>query len=126
MTYTGPLVPRYPMQHRVWVDTDAKDSHGNVIGELAEPVDRLFILCYPANRTLGVDDVVSPNVVARTETDIMVDVHDPETYHNRDQLIIDGIAFNIQGEPGLMGWDKMPFEGYASMVPSSIHCQRVT
>lgn len=115
-----------PILHRVWSQSGGNDSHGNPIGGLGAPVQRYAISIYPANKTLNRNDVVSPNVVARTETDIMVDVDDASIYHNQDQIIIDGIAFNIQGEPGLMGWDAMPISGYADIVPSGIHCKRVT
>lgn len=120
------LEPHIPMLHRVWSDTGSKDEHGNTIGGLGEPIQRYAISIYPASATLSRDDMVSPNVVARTETDIMVDVDDATLYHNRDQLIIAGIAFNVQGEPSLMGWDTMPIDGYADLVPSGVHCRRVT
>lgn len=120
------LESRIPVMHRVWSSEISKDSHGNRIGALGAPIQRYVIAIYPASATLSRDDYMSPNVVARSETDIMVDVDDASIYHNQDQIIIDGIAFDVQGEPALMGWDAMPIAGYADIVPSSVHCRRVT
>ena len=115
-----------PLLHRSWIEGTEKDSHGNVEGGLGDPVPRKAIAIWPTNRTLMRGDVVSPNVVARTETDIMVAVDDASIYHNRDQIIVYDMAFNIQGEPGLSGWDAMPISGYEDMVPSEVHAKRVT
>jgi hypothetical protein len=120
------LESNIPVLHRSWTNATSIDSHGNKIGGLGAPVQRWVIAIYPASATLSRDDYMSPNVVARSETDIMVDVDDASIYHNQDQILIAGFAFDVQGEPALMGWDAMPIAGYADIVPSSVHCRRVT
>lgn len=121
------LEARIPVLHHVWVDTDERNSHGNKVGGFAsDPVPRKVIQVYPASGTINRSDVVNPNVVVRTQTDLMLDVDDPSVYGPRDEVTILGVRFKVQGTPGLTSYDMLPIEGYADIVPAQVHIKRVT
>lgn len=120
------LEANIPFLHRVWVEGAERDSHGNLKGALSDPIPRKAIQIYPATSTISRSDMVNPNVVVRTETDIFIDVDDPSLYGARDEVEVFGVKFKVQGDPGLTGWDAMPISGYSDLVPGQIHVKRVT
>ena len=120
------LEARIPFQHKVWNGNAERDSHGNKTGAYDNPVTRYAISVYPMMASTTRNDIVSPDVVVRTETDILIDVDDPSVYGAQDIIVMDGIQFKVQGQPGFSSWDFMPIDGYADIVPGRIHARRVT
>lgn len=120
------LEANIPVQHQVWTDSTERDSHGNKVGSYAPPVERKVIGIWPASASVSRSDVVNPNVVARTETDVMLDVDNPSIYGAKDLVIIDGFKFKVQAQPQFSNWDNMPIAGYADLVPGQVHVKRVT
>lgn len=119
------LEARIPLQHKVY-QAGERDSHGNRIGTFADPVTRYAISLYPLSASTTRSDYVSPDVVARTETDIMMDVEDPSVYKAQDEIVFVGLTFKVQGQPEFSSWDAMPIDGYADIVPGTVHIRRVT
>jgi hypothetical protein len=122
----GIFVPRIPFQHKVYRPDGQRDSHGNRTGGFDPPVERLAISAYPLMSSTRRDDYVAPDVVARTETDIIIDVEDSSIFKPQDVVILAGVSFKVQGTPQYSSWDHMPIDGYADIVPSQVHCKRVT
>lgn len=117
---------KIPFLHKVWVDDGTRDSHGNKTGHFADPVQKYAVQIYPANSTISRSDMVNPNVVARTETDIMLDVDSPEDFNKLDEIVLAGLTFKVQGDPEFGSWDMLPISGYSDLVPGSIHVKRTT
>jgi len=121
------LEARIPFQHKVWQEGTTRDSHGNkVAGFSPTLIDRLAIDVYPMNSSVGRSDYISPDVVARTETDVMLGVDDASVFGAQDQIILFGVTFKVQGQPQFSTWDYMPIDGYADLVPDVLHVKRVT
>ena len=123
----GIFEPRIPFQHKVYQTTGERDSHGNKVGGYPDPaIERKAIAAYPTSASTRRDDYISPDVVARTETDIIIDVEDSSIFKPQDLVILAGVQFKVQGTPQYSSWDHMPIDGYADIVPSQVHCKRVT
>ena len=121
----GIFVARIPFEHKEF-QPGARDSHGNKTGAYSDPVTRYAISAYPTSASTRRDDYVSPDVVARTETDIIIDVEDSSIFKAQDLVVLAGVQFKVQGTPRYSSWDNMPIDGYADIVPSQIHVKRVT
>lgn len=132
MTYVGILPATISFQHRVWTP-GAADIHGNPTGALGAPINRLAIACYPMHFRNPHTDPISADYVARTETDILVDVPDASLFKKLDQLIFamelpfatdTGIAFEVQGLP--VNWGlNMPIQAFGRLFPGVVHGRRV-
>lgn len=120
------LEARIPFLHMVYRADGERDSHGNKTGSYDDPVERMAISVYPLSASTTRDDVVNPNVVVRTETDVVIDVDDPSIFGAQDKVELLGVMFKVQGQPAFSSWDNMPIDGYADIVPGNIHVQRVT
>lgn len=120
------LEAKIPFLHRVWQESSTKDAHGNKTGQFADPVQRFAIQIYPANATISRSDFVSPTVVARTETDIFIDVDDASIFGERDRVVLEGKDFKVQGQPEFNTRDLLPIKGYEDIVPDTIYVKRVT
>ena len=122
----GILEARIPFQHKEY-QAGERDSHGNKIGGYPDPpVTRYAISVYPMMASTTRGDYISPTVVVRTQTDIIIDVEDPSVFHAQDEIEIAGVKFKVQGRPEYSSWDAMPIDGYADIVPGNIHVKRVT
>lgn len=115
-----------PFSHQIWQESEERDSHGNKTGTFSNPIARMAISIYPASGVINRSDVVNPNVVVRTETDLLIDVDDPSLFGAQDIVTVFGVKFKVQGQPGLTGWDTMPWQGYSDLVPGQIHVKRMT
>lgn len=120
------LEAKIPFLHYIWSDTVVRDSHGNKVGNFSEPVLRHAIQLYPAGGMMNRNDVVNPNVVVRTETDLLLDVDDSSIFGARDEVEIDGLRFKVQGQPDFSTYDALPISGYSDLVPDQLHVKRVT
>jgi hypothetical protein len=71
---------------------------------LADPVERFIYQVYPARWQRPVPDPINVEDLSRTETNLLMDVPDTNTYKNQDQVLINGIAYVVQGNPGTDDW----------------------
>lgn len=117
---------KIPFLHYVWSDTTTRDLHGNKTGGFSAPIMRYAVQLYPANGMMNRSDMVNPNVVVRTETDILIDVDDASLFGARDEVELDGLRFKVQGQPDFMTYDALPIDGYSDLVPDQIHVKRTT
>lgn len=117
---------KIPFLHYVWQESTQRDSHGNKTGQFGIPILRHAVQLYPAAATINRSDMVNPNVVVRTETDIIIDVDDASVFGARDEVDLDGVRFKVQGQPQFSSYDALPIDGYSDLIPEQLHVKRVT
>lgn len=118
---------KLPFLHHIWQESSTRDSHGNRTGQfITPPAQRYAVQLYPGGGQINRNDVVNPNVVVRTETDIIMDVDDASIFGPRDEVTIDGVRFKVQGQPGFNSYDALPLSGYSELVPDQLHVKRTT
>jgi len=117
---------KIPFLHYVWQESTQRDSHGNKTGQFGIPILRYAVQLYPAAATINRSDMVNPNVVVRTETDIIIDVDDASVFDARDEVDLDGVRFKVQGQPQFSSYDALPIDGYSDLIPEQLHVKRVT
>jgi hypothetical protein len=126
------LEAQVPVMHRVFVqNTGNTGRHGSAAeGTLSDPIARYALDVYPAHWARGVTlDPVDIDTAARTVIDMLMDVPDPSVYKKRDEVLINGIAFVVQGLPEITGdWAEgmMPLPEYDDMFGGVVHIRRVT
>jgi len=102
------------------------DTHGNeTFGYPNPPVARKAIAIYPISWTRPRRDPVEVETVARTETQLLVDVPDATIYKKNDRVFIFGESFKVENRPRNWG-DDAPFGLDASMFGGTVHVLRVT
>ncbi len=106
-----------PFQHQVFETLGTADSHGNDVGVLGEPIDRLAIGWYQTGST----EPISVDYISRTVSDINVMVEDPTLFNTRDMLLISGQAFEVIGVPA--DWAHGPWG--SGLFGGEVHCRRV-
>lgn len=95
------LAAQVPIMHRVFVKNSATTGrHGSAEeGTLSAPVQRLIIQIYPARWQRPTPDPINMEDYERTITNLVMDVPDPTVYKKRDEVLINGVAFVVQGLP---------------------------
>lgn len=95
------LEAQVPIQHRVFVKNNATTGrHGSSEeGTLSAPVQRKVIQVYPARWQRPTPDPINMEDYTRTVTNLVMDVPDPTVYKKRDEVLINGVAFVVQGLP---------------------------
>ena len=98
------LIPALiPFQHLVWSPTGVKDDHGNDPGKMSDPIDHKAIEIHPLHWRNPHVDPISADYMDRTETDILIEVEEPGLYKKLDQVIVNGIDYDVQGIPANWG-----------------------
>lgn len=118
-----------PIQHRVFVQNTTGARHGQKSeGTHAPAVTRYAYQVYPMHWRNPHTDPIQVEDVARTVTDLLIDVPDPSVYKKRDMVLINGIAFDVQGLPDEAEWGggTMLFKEYDDMFGGTVHVRRVT
>lgn len=119
-----------PVMHRVWVQNSApQPRHGQTAeGELSEPVERFVYQIYPARWQRPVPDPINIEDLSRTETNLIMDVPDSSVYKNQDQVLVNGIAFVVQGLPAFEDWGdgRQIMNTYDDMFGGQVLIRRVT
>lgn len=120
-----------------FIDTTTEDEHGN--NPIAEkpPVLRRAMSLTQFGRRGSTREIISPDYLLRTETEIHMAVADPETYSSEDLVLIEpdiddagayvpdtGTAYWVDGVPN----DERlgPWPGLLSMFGGSVKLKRVT
>lgn len=115
--------------HRVFVPNSAPVRHGQAAeGTLADPVQRFVYQIYPARWQRPVPDPINIEDLARTETNLLMDVPDSSVYKNQDQVLVKGKAFVVQANPEFESWgDGMQIMSeYDDMFGGTVLIRRVT
>jgi hypothetical protein len=95
-----------PVEHRVWVqNSGSQQRHGQAAeGTYAEPITRYAYQVYPARWQRPTPDPINIEDLARTDINLLMDVPDATVYKNQDQVLINGTAFVVQGNPAFEDW----------------------
>lgn len=123
------LDAQVPVMHRVFVPNSAPTRHGQTDeGTLADPVERFAYQVYPARWQRPVPDPIDIENYDKTINNLIMDVPDPSVYKKRDQVLLNGIAFDVQGNPSLEDWgDGMQImPEYDDMFGGQVLIRRVT
>lgn len=123
------LAAEVPVEHRVFIPNTTPGRHGSAQeGTLSDPIDRLAYQIYPARWQRPVPDPINLEDIARTVTDLVMDVPDPSMYKKRDVVLVNGIAFEVQGLPDFTGWGDglQIMSEYDDMFGGSVLIKRVT
>jgi hypothetical protein len=119
-----------PVLHRVWVPNSGPVTrHGQASeGTYADPIERFVYQVYPARWQRPVPDPINIEDLARTETNLLMDVPDSSVYKNQDRVLINGVAFVVQGKPEFEDWgDGMQImSSYDDMFGGQVLIRRVT
>lgn len=119
-----------PVMHRAWVqNSGSQPRHGQAAeGTLSDPVERFVYQIYPARWQRPVPDPINIEDLARTETNLLMDVPDSSIYKNQDQVLVNGKAFVVQGRPEFESWgDGMQIMSeYDDMFGGTVLIRRVT
>lgn len=118
------------IQHRVFVKNPASTGrHGSAEGgSLSEPVERKIIQVYPARWQRPTPDPISIEDYTQTVTNLVMDVPDPKIYKKRDEVLINGTAFLVQGLPDVdanWGDGTQIFPEYDDMFGGQVLIRRV-
>jgi hypothetical protein len=118
------------IQHLVYVPhTGSTGRHGSSQeGTHAAPVTRYAYQIYPARWQRPVPDPINLEDIARTVTDLIMDVPDPSVYKKLDDVLIQGISFQVQGLPDYTGWGDglQIMSEYDDMFGGIVLVKRVT
>jgi hypothetical protein len=95
-----------PVEHRVWVQNSGPQQHHGQASEgtYSEPITRYAYQVYPARWQRPTPDPINIEDLARTDINLLMDVPDATVYKNQDQVLINGTAFVVQGNPGFEDW----------------------
>jgi hypothetical protein len=119
-----------PVAHRVFIPNDGTPGrHGSSQeGTYSDPITRYAYQVYPTRWQRPIPDPVDIESLTRTETNLLMDVPDPSVYKKRDQVQVNGFAFEVQGLPDFGGWgDGMQIMSeYDDMFGGSVLIRRVT
>ena len=119
-----------PVQHRVFVaNTGPQTRHGmSDEGELSDPITRYVYQVYPARWQRPIPDPINTEDYDRTVSNMLMDTPEPEVYKKRDQVLVNGIAFEVQGQPEVEAWDNgaQLMSEYDDMFGGQILIRRVT
>lgn len=118
-----------PVQHRVFILNTEPGRHGSSQeGTLSDPIPRFAYQVYPARWQRPIPDPINLEDVARTVTDLVMDVPDPTVYKKQDTVVISGVSFVVQGLPDFMGWGDglQIMSEYDDMFGGSVLIKRVT
>lgn len=118
------------IQHRSFVLNTTPVRHGQAAeGTHANPVTRYVYAIYPMHWRNPHTDPITIDEAARTITDLIMDVPDPGPYKKGDIVLVNGFAFDVQGQPELAEWADglYPFKEYDDMsFGGTVHIRRVT
>jgi hypothetical protein len=111
--------------HQVCISTGT-DSHGNeTFGYPNPPIPRKAIAIYPESWARPRPDPVDVETLARTMTNLLIDVPDATIFKKNDRILIFGKSFRVQNDPRNWGSDA-PFGLDASMFGGTVHVERTT
>lgn len=123
------LAAEVPVTHRVFVQNTASTGrHGSSDeGTLSDPIQRFAYQVYPARWQRPVPDPINIEDYDRTITNMIMDVPDPSVYAKRDQVQVNGIAYEVQGMPVAEGWGdgRQIMSEYDDMFGGQILMRRV-
>lgn len=127
------LDPEIAVEHLVWVpEVDGTGAvvtgrHGLVQGQLQPPVTRMVFAIYPMHWRNPHTDPITTDEMARTLSDVLIDVPDSTIYKKLDHVVISGNDFEVQGQPWDSDWGQdMPFSDYDDCFGGVVHARRVT
>lgn len=124
------LDAQVPVAHRSFVPNSAPGRHGSAQeGTLSDPVTRYAYQVYPARWQRPVPDPINLEDTGRTITNLLMDVPDPSVYKKRDSVLINGLAYEVQGLPeaeGDWGNGTQLFPEYDDMFGGTVLIRRVT
>jgi hypothetical protein len=124
------LEAEVPVQHRVWVQNSGpQPRHGQAAeGIYSDPIDRFIYQVYPARWQRPIPDPINIEDLGRTDTNLLMDAPDATVYKNQDQVLINGIAFVVQGNPGFEDWGDglQIMSSYDDMFGGTVLIRRVT
>lgn len=102
------------------------DTHNNPTYGYPNPaIPRKAIAIYLESWGRPKPDPVDVETLARTQTNLLVDVPDATIFKKNDRILIFGKSFRVQNDPRNWG-DDAPFNIDPSMFGGTIHCERVT
>jgi hypothetical protein len=89
--------------HRVFVKNPASTGrHGSAEeGTLSDPIERKVYQVYPARWQRPTPDPINIEDLTNTITNLVMDCPDPSIFKTRDQVLINGVAFLVQGLPAV-------------------------
>jgi hypothetical protein len=116
------------VQHQVYEYTGTTDARGNKVGALADPVTRLVISFYRLGWESPRHDPISLDYEARTITDLLMLVPDPNIYKKLDRVLIpsgsDWVAYEVQNIT--ISWSEgFTWRRYAPLLGGEVHIRRV-
>lgn len=118
-----------PVSHRVFIPNSTPGRHGSSDeGALSDPIDRMVYQVYPARWQRPVPDPIDTEDYDKTVTNMLMDVPDPSVYKKRDQVLLNGIAFQVQGQPAQESWGNgmQIMTEYDDMFGGQVLIKRVT
>lgn len=115
-----------PIYHQVFIPPLGGVGRNNP-GSLSDPILRFVYSVAPMASWGSVRaDPIDVDAVARTVQDILIDVPDPSLYKKLDTVVIQGVSYEIQGQPDQNDWGaNMPFADYDDMFGAVVHARRV-
>jgi hypothetical protein len=119
-----------PVMHRVFVQNTGPQPHHGMSdeGTLSDPIERFIYQVYPARWQRPIPDPIDLENYDKTISNFIMDVPDSSVYKKRDQVLVNGIAFEVQGQPGLESWSSgmQIMSEYDDMFGGQVLIRRVT
>lgn len=118
------------VEHRVFVpNSGSTGRHGTSDeGTLSDPITRYAYQVYPARWQRPVPDPIDIENYDKTITNMILDTPEPEVYKKRDQVLVNGIAYLVQGSPEQEAWNNgnQLMSEYDDMFGGQVLIRRVT